>query len=233
VRRLSASIVLAVSFGLSAATAAADPWHPHYYGYFGGCGYESAIVVYDLSRAGGARRYAAQERLLGQQIAAQQLMVRQAGIRNSMQSAGEQRMQGIVDQQQADRQWWLQAQQEQIAERKARAAQLELVRAAADANSSTTGASQLFQWPAVLRDQRFAEHRSRIEAPYRRGSKLPSVPTAKDYQDTIEATVQIRATLKSMAADITAQDYLDATAFLDYVAAEARMHIKDSAPRRW
>jgi hypothetical protein len=214
-----------MSFGLSAATAAADPWHPHYYGYFGGCGYESAIVVYDLSRAGGARRYAAQERLLGQQIAAQQLMVRQAGIRNSMQSAGEQRMQGIVDQQQADRQWWLQAQQEQIAERKASAA--------ADANSSTAAESQLFQWPSVLRGPRFAEQRSRIEAPYRRGSKLPSVPTAKDYQDTIEATEQIRAILKSMAADVTPQDYLDATALLDYVAAQARMHIKDSAPRRW
>jgi hypothetical protein len=141
-------------------------------------------------------------------------------------------MQGILDQQQADRDWWMQAQQEQIAERRARAAQLALLHAAADLNS-TPGASELIQWPPVLRGPRFAEQRARIEAPYRRGGKVPSAPTAKDYQDMIETTAQIKTTLKAMAADITAKDYLDATAFLDYLAAEARGHIQKAPAKSW
>jgi len=225
-RCIGTIIVLALAWmGISAATAAAQAWpgHARHYGYYGGYGYNSAMVIYNLDGAGNARRYIAQsERLMGQQIAAQQMAVTQSGIRNAMEADARQRTQNILIQQQADRDWWFQTQQQQPAERQALAAQLSLIKEAEGFDSATPAPLDLIEWSSVLRDPRFAEQRARIEAPYRRGSKVPSTPTAKDYQGMIEATRQMKTILKGLAADVSARDYLDAEAFLDQLAAEAR-----------
>jgi hypothetical protein len=234
-RRALVIVVLAVWVGTSAATAAA---HHRHYGHYDdyGCydyGYDSAVVIYDLGRAGDSRRYVAQsERLLGQQIAAMQMAVMQGNIRGTMEADGQQRMQSILGQQQADRDWWLQTQQQQISQRQAQAAQLALLKAAADINPATPAVPGLIQWPPALRGRQFAEQRARIEAPYRRGGKVPSTPTAKDYQDMIAAAGQMKTLLKGMAANVSAQGYLDATEFLDQLAAEARGRIDDAPSKK-
>jgi len=225
-RHICTIIVIAATWmAISAATAAAQAWpgHHRYYGYYGGYGYNSAVVIYDLGSAGNARRYAAQsERLLGQQIAAQQMAATQSGIRNAMEADAQRRVQNAFLQQQADRDWWFQTQQQQVAQRQALAAQLALIKAAEGFDSATPAALDLIKWPSVLRDPQFAERRARIENPYRRGSKVPSTPTAKDCQEMIETAGQMKMILKGMAANISARDYLDAEAFLDQLAAEAR-----------
>jgi hypothetical protein len=83
-------------------------------------------------------------------------------------------------------------------------------------------ATDVIRWLPALQGPQFAGQRARIEAPYRRSAKGLSTPTAKDYQDMIDATGKMKAILKATAGYLTAQDYLDAEAFLDRLAAEAR-----------
>jgi hypothetical protein len=216
-RRNFTLAILATVVALSAATAEAV--YRRHVGYYGGYGYNSAIVIYDLNAAANAQRYAAQsERLLGQQIAAQQMGAMHSGIRNAIELDGQRRTQNVILQQQADRDWWLQTQQQQSNQRRALAAQLALMKAA----EADTAALDVIHWPAVLRQPQFAERRARIEAPYRRGAKTTSVPTTEDYRVMIEAVGQMKTILKGMADDISAREYLDAEAFLDRLAAEAR-----------
>jgi hypothetical protein len=229
-RCMSMVVVLVMSIGVSAATADAPPRHRGWYGVYG---YDSALVIYDLNSDANARRYVAQsERLLGQQIAAQQMAALQGGIRNTIEASGQQRMQNILGQQQADHDWWLQTQQQQIAQRQAQAAQLALMKAAAEVNPPAA-ALELIRWPPALRNSRFAEQRATIEAPYRRGSNVPSAPLARDYRDMVDAVAQMRTILKGMADDVSPRDYRDATAFLDQLAAEARSHVDRTPAKPW
>jgi hypothetical protein len=93
-------------------------------------------------------------------------------------------------------------------------------------------ATDIIKWSPVLQAPQFAEQRARIEAPYRRGAKGLSTPTAKDYQDMIAATGQMKLILKNMATEISAQDYLNAAAFLDQLAAEARGRLEKASPKK-
>jgi hypothetical protein len=229
-QRVYVIVVLAAWFAMSAATAAAQPWpaHYHHYGYYG---YDSALVIHDLGRAGGGRRRMAQwERLLGQQMAAQQMAARQTDIRAAIEADGQWRMQGIAGQQQANREWWLQTQQQQVSQRQAQAARLALMKAAADLSPAAPAGPEVIQWPSALRGSRFADQRARIEAPYRRGSKVPSAPTTKDYEEMIIIAGQMKTLLKALGDNVSAQGYRDAEAFLDQLAAEARRNLDSAHP---
>jgi hypothetical protein len=226
-RRFCTLAILTAIVAMSAATAEAV--YRRHVGYYGVYGYDSAIVIYDLGAAANARSYAAQsERLLGQKIAAQQMAAMQSGIRNAIELDGQRRTQNVILQQQADRDLWLQTQQQQSAQRKALAAQLALMKAA----EADTAALDVIHWPAALRHPQFAEGRARIEAPYRRGSKAASTPTTEDYRVMIEAVGQMKTILKSTADDLSAREYLDAEAFLDRLAAEARSKLDKAAAKK-
>lgn len=236
--RCSLIVVAVVALmGMSAEALAVEGWagrsRPHYYGWYGGYGYNSAFVIYDLSAAGNARRYVAQsERLLGQQIAAQQTATMQTSIRNTLEADAQRRYYDIRDQQQASRDWWLAAEQQQMAQRQARAAELAAAKAMASEGAAGSAAMDLIQWPFALRAPRFAEQRVQIEAPYRHGSKIPSTPTARDYQNMIEAAGQMKVTLKQMVRDVSAEDYLSAEAFLDQLTTEARGKIGNGSANK-
>jgi hypothetical protein len=231
-RRVNVIVVFAAWFAVSAATAAAQPCPPycHHYGYYG-YDYNSALVIYDLTRAGGGRRRMAQcERLLGQRVAAQQMAATQSDIRNAIEADGQWRMQGIAGQQQANHEWWLQTQQQQVSQRQTQAAQLALLKAAADLSPAAPAGSELIQWPSALRGSRFADQRARIEAPYHRGSRVPIAPTARDYEEMIIIAGQMKTILKAMGNNVSAQGYRDAEAFLDQLAAEARRNLDNARP---
>ena len=70
-----------------------------------------------------------------------------------------------------------------------------------------------------------------IEAPYRRNPTGLSIPTADDYKNMIETTGRMKETLKQMTAEISAQEYLDAEAFLDQLATEARQRLEKAQPK--
>ena len=72
---------------------------------------------------------------------------------------------------------------------------------------------------------------ARIEAPYRRSAKGLSMPTAQDYDDMIDATEKMKVILKGMVANLTAHDYLNAEAFIDRLATQARERLW-KRPRR-
>jgi hypothetical protein len=93
-------------------------------------------------------------------------------------------------------------------------------------------ATDIIKWLPLLQAPQFAAERARVEAPYRRSSKGPIIPTAKDYQDMIAATGQMKVILKGMVTYITAQQYLNAEAFLDQLAAEARGRLEMAAPKK-
>lgn len=93
-------------------------------------------------------------------------------------------------------------------------------------------AMDVIPWSPVLRFPRFAEQRARIEAPYRRSSKGLSTPTAKDYQDMIDATEKMKTILKGLVDIISAQDYFNTEAFLNQLASEARTRLKEVTPKK-
>jgi hypothetical protein len=232
-RRVSLTVVLTVA--CLAATAAALPAHsgPNHYRHYPGCycGYDSG-VFYDLSAAGNASRYIAQsERLLGHQVAAQQAAATQSGIRYAMSAETQRRADQIYSQQQADRDWWLQVQQQQVAERR-QAAQLAALMPSQTASSPPKVATDLIKWPSLLQAPQFADQRKRIEAPYRRKTKESSTPTAADYRDMIESVEQMRLILKGMTASITAQEYLDSQSFLDRLATQARQRLEKATAKK-
>jgi hypothetical protein len=232
-QRISLIVVLTVAW--LAATATAIPAHscPNHYRYCPGCyyGYDSG-AIYDLSVAGNASRYIAQsERVLGQQIAAQQAAATQSGIRNAMSAETQRRADQIYNRQQANRDWWLEVQQQQVAERR-QAAQLAALMPSQTASRTPKVATDLIKWPSLLQAPQFAERRRQIEAPYRRNAKGSSTPTAADYRDMIKSVEQMKLILKGMTASITAQEYLDSQSFLDRLAAQARQRLEKATPKK-
>lgn len=196
------------------------------YGGYDGYGYDFG-VTYDLSTAGNAARYTAQaDRLAGERAATQQQAAMQSRINATMASNVASRQQAIYSQQQSARDWWFQAQQQQMSQQRAMsygagyAASTGIEAAASKQEAKAT--NDIIQWAPILYDPRFAEDRAKIEAPYRRAPKGLSVPTPDDYKTMIETVGHMKATLKTMTGDLTAQEYLDADAFLDQLAGEAK-----------
>jgi hypothetical protein len=93
-------------------------------------------------------------------------------------------------------------------------------------------ATDVIKWPPALQVPRFAEQRRRIEAPYRRSATGLSTPTAKDYEDMIDAVGKMKATLKGATGYLTAKEYLDAGAFLDQLAAEVRARLEKAEAKK-
>jgi hypothetical protein len=223
-RRTGLVLVLAMLWiGASAATLPAETWpgHRHSPGYYGWYGYNAA-AIYNLAIAAGPRRCMAQsERLLGQQIAAQQAAATQNRIRDAVAADGWRRSQQIIEQQQSDRDWWLQVSQQQIAQRQALAAKA----------ATPAAATDIIKWPSLLQGPQFAAEREQIEAPYRRGTQGLSTPAAKDYEGMIKAVERMKLILKGMSVSVTAQEYFDTEAFLARLAAEARGRLEKAAKK--
>jgi hypothetical protein len=233
VRRIGLIVVLAALWlGPSATTLRAQCWpryHHYYPGYYGGCGYDLGIL-YALNCGWNSRRHIAQsERLLGQQIAAMQSAALQSDIRYAMSAEAQRRSEQIVARQQADHDWWLQVQQQQIAERQQAA---EWAAMTAGFKPVPTVATDVIKWPPLLQAAEFTEQRAQIEAPYRRSSTELSTPTAADYKNMIRAAEHMRPILKGMTARLTAQEYLDSQVFLDRLAAEARSRLEKTTPKK-
>lgn len=217
--------------------AMAQMWpRPHRsYGNYDGYGYDFG-VTYNLSSAGNASRYVAQaDRMMGERAAMQQQAALQSGIRSTMAADAQARQQAILGQQQAGRDWWFQVQQQQVAQRQAMGSRSMGIPSAgfesAPQATEPPVAMDVIQWLPVLRNPRFAQERAMIEAPYRRNPTGLSIPTADDYKNMIETTGRMKETLKQMTAEISAQEYLDAEAFLDQLATEARQRLEKAQPK--
>jgi hypothetical protein len=229
-RRIGLIVVLAaVGLGASASTLQAQWWgHHHYYypEYYGGWGYDVGLIY---ALGGGRRYYAQSQRLINEQIAAQQTAAMQRSIRYAMSAETERRSEQIFARQQADRDWWLLVQQQQIAERQQAAAVAAMT---ADSKPIPQAATDVINWPSRLQAEQFTEQRTQIEAPYRRSSKGLSTPTAADYKEIIKRVEQMKLILKEMTAKLMAQEYFDAQAFLDRLAGEARERAEKATPTK-
>jgi hypothetical protein len=232
--RINLIVVLAAAWlGAPATTLQAQCWsgcHHYYPGYCGsyGCG---VVLLYDLGAASIARRCLGQsQHLLGQQIAAAQAAALQSDIRGAMAADAQRRCEQIYGQQQADRDWWLGVQQQQIAERQQAAQWAAMMVGFRPAWPQV--ASDLIKWPLALQAPPFAEQRAQIEAPYRRGPKRSSSPTAADYRSIVTAVEQMRSTLKEMTAKLTAEEYFKSREFLDRLAAQARQRLENATPKK-
>ena len=223
------TFLTAVWLGGSAVAVEAQWWeHHHYYypGYY--AGYDTAFL-YTLG--GGRRYYAQSQRLLGEQIAAQQAAATQRSIRYSMAAETQRRSDQIFVQQQTDRDWWIQTQQQQIADRQ-QAAALAAIVANTETSPTPPGATDVIKWPLPLQRPEFAEQRTKIEAPYRRDAKRLSIPTAADYQDMLKSVEQMRRIVKRLAAVFTWQQSTDAKTFLDRLATEVHGRLEDMTPKK-
>ena len=233
-RRTNVLIALAIVWLATSATMLQAQWgpgyHHHYPGYYDSYGYGVALL-YDLGGGWHGRHYAAQSRLLGEQIAAQQSAAMQRSIRHAMSAEAGRRSDQIYGQQQADRDWWLQVQQQQIADRR-QVAELAAITIGFRAASAPKAATDVIRWPSLLQGPQFAEQLAQIEAPYRRNSKGPIVPTATDYKNMIQAAERMRSIVKELTANLTAREYLDSQAFLDRLAAEARGRLEKATPKK-
>lgn len=210
------------AFFLSFMTAAASAQFWTGYGGDGGYGGWGGAQVAQQADAT-MRNIAEREHTASQTMAAQQNAAMQGSIRNTLSTQAEMRTQGILNQQQSNRDWWFQVQQQQQAQRRAMAASgrplaAETFVPTAVPSRSPSVATDIIPWPPVLWDSRFAQQRTLIEAPYRR----ETTRTVADYESMIEAAGQMKLVLGDMTSELSVQEYLHAEKFLDQLAAEAR-----------
>jgi len=209
------------------STAAFAQFWPTYSGYYGGWG------GYPYGTNATSRYVAESDRMMGQAAAMRQSAAMQGDIRNTLSSQAEARSQAILDQQQSSRDWWFQVQQQQMAQRHATTQPTGYTTPVAVEPPSpnvpqSVVATDVIKWLPVLCEPQFTEQRDRIEAPYRRVPK--GDPTVADYREMMDAAGQMKNILKRMTADISAQDYLNAQAFLDQLIGEARSRIEKALP---
>jgi hypothetical protein len=164
-----------------------------------------------------------------------QNLVVQSGIRNTLTSQAQDRTDAIMNQRQANQNWWSQVQNQQMEQRQAReysspaaiAAGLGADPAAAGfapASSPPAVATDIIKWPPVLQGREFASYRTQIEAPYRRSPPGLSTPTPDDYREMAKAVDDMKAVLEwRLGQDgLATQDYQQAKAFLNTLGQELR-----------
>jgi hypothetical protein len=207
------------------------------YGGYGGYGDDAGVMALQSSamNQASARSAAQSNRLMGQSAAMQQRAMVQSGARNTLSTQANARTQGIVSQQQSNRDWWFQVQQQQSAGRGAyEHGSPALVSAGFSAEPVTGGfavagpvpevAMDIIKWPSTLHEEMFASRRALIEAPYRRSPPALSAPTANDYRDMVKNVDEMKAMLEwrlSVMSGLNTNDYEQAKAFLDKLGKEA------------
>jgi hypothetical protein len=71
----------------------------------------------------------------------------------------------------------------------------------------------------------FATERTTIEAPYRAAPPGQARPTVADYERMIAAAHEMQGVMRRMAAQISAETYLNTDAFLKQLISEAQQRI--------
>ena len=229
--------ITAVWIGMSAATVSAQMFPRSRYNRSSYDGYDdgalaaaAALNSADNSAHDNAQAYQA----WSQQAASSQRSGMESGIRSEMDANSQQYTQSIYNRRQAGRDWWFQVEQQQVAQQQARAARYAAMSAgfeSAQTANAPKAATDIIKWLPLLQAPQFAAERARIEAPYRRNSKGLSTPTVNDYRNMIEAAEQMKAILKGMTAEITAEEYFDSEDFLSRLAAEARERLERASPK--
>jgi hypothetical protein len=125
----------AISMEMAAATASAQVFSGRQrHSYYDGYDYDAAVGVYALTSADNASQQAAQSyQAWRQQAGSSQMSSMQSNIQSALNADAQRRTQDIYSQQQGNRDWWFQAQQQQVAQRQAAATQLEVAQVQADA----------------------------------------------------------------------------------------------------
>jgi len=80
----------------------------------------------------------------------------------------------------------------------------------------------IIQWPTLLQDPCFASERTKIEAPYRRGTpQKRSTPNEDDYQQMAAAVEDMKAVLQwKLSEGVDTGQYNTAKAFLNQLGSE-------------
>ena len=227
------AVIAAIWIGMSAATASAQMFPRSRYGRSSYDDYDSGALAAAaaLSSADSAARTNAQ----AYQAWSQRAAGMESGIQSTMNAGDQQYAQNLHNRQQAGRDWWFQVDQQQVAQRQAQASRYGAMSAgfeSAEAANSPKANTDIIQWLPLLQAPQFAAQRTQIEAPYRRSSKGLSIPTADDYRKMVKAAEQMKAILKGMTANITAEDYFGSERFLDQLTAEARERLEQAAPKK-
>jgi len=237
-------LVLAMSviscLPIASATAQRGP-----YGYGSGWG----AYPYNLDSAyNTSRKIASQQHLAAQKHAFQQSAQMQQGIRGTLSSEARRTTQGITAQQQGAKDWWFKQEQRKLAERKQRPQQLAAARVPmyADPNATDPATAPreparpqpqpaqpgVTPWPNLLRDSRFEASRAKLEAVFREW-KSPKHPlTPEQYREILDGVGQMKTTLRDMAHDITAAEYLATEKYLDGLVYEARAAVTKGEPEK-
>jgi hypothetical protein len=176
-----------------------------------------------------------QQRTESQQIGAARSLAASTMTRGAMLSDAESRTQAARGQQQSNRDWWFQTQQQQMEQARAAAtrgspgpmATFEPSAYTAARPASAPATDSVIRWPAVLSEQPFAAARALVEAPYRRNPVTN--PTTADYENMLKGVSDMKAVLKKVTAEISAQEYLDAESFLDKLAGEVKGRLEPPA----
>jgi hypothetical protein len=196
------------------------------YGSWGGWGGRGAAEIEAASQA----------RQLGQIRAMEQNKIVQEGIRNTLTTQAQSQTNSILNQRQANQDWWFQTQQQQAAQRKAGDGEEAPVAGGfgpvpppngfgglAEIEASREVALDIIKWPTALQEKAFDTRRALIEAPYRRSPPRLSVPTADDYRDMVKTIEEMKTILEwRLQNGMITEDYEQAKAFLSKLGQEAQ-----------
>ncbi len=232
------AVIFAVCIGMSAATVSVQMFPRSRYNRSSYDGYDDGALAAAaaLNSADNAERNASQSyQAWSQQAASSQMSGVESGIQSAMNAGDQQYAQNLHNRQQAGRDWWFQVERQQVAQRRAQASRYAAMTAGFESAPAANGPkanTDIIKWLPLLQAPQFAAQRTLIEAPYRRNSKGLSTPTVDDYRNMIKAAEQMKAILKGMTAEITAEEYFDSEDFLNRLAAEARERLEQAAAKK-
>jgi len=234
-RILVAVLVACGMFELAGpASAQFYPGHGYGNGGWGGTNGSAALLGADYRQAT-AMQLKAQSMQAGEQRTMAQNQVVQSGIRNTLSSQAQSRTDSILNERQANQDWWFQQQSQQMAQR--RTAEYASGAPAVPVGFAPAGgppplAMDIINWPTALQDSCFASERAQIEAPYRRTPPKMSLPTPADYRKMAGTVEDMKAVLEwRLKEGIQTADYNAAKTFLSQLGTEvtARAQAADSS----
>jgi len=149
-------------------------------------------------------------------------------INKSMQAEASARAAAVPDSGQAARDWMIQNTASSRPARRPMTLPANELAVVTPSRESVKPAApkEIMLWPTLLKEQRFDEDRSDVEAPFRRAYADKKPLTIEDYQMIIRSVEKIKATVKTMESQLVETEYTSVQKYLDDLIADAEKRIQ-------
>ncbi len=210
--------------------------------------YYSGWGAYPLPDGGVSysRRVAQQNQASAQQRAFQAQASLERNINTTLGSQAQQRTSLATQQQASNEQFWVNQLQRQQAQFAARpqlpntaiptppAQPQPIPETIPDESVEVQTPQGAVQWPTLLMDVRFSQYRAKVDQLVEKGVPQSAATKSRYFRQVYDAVQEMKETLKKMAPEVNAAEYMLVEKFLDDLTDKARLELdptKDTPPK--